>query len=241
MPSAYRLPSLSDRTPPQRRAAGLGLALGINLLLLLMLLGLGVSRTDPAPMSEPTIVTFAPDTAEPPSPASASPAPKPPTTPPVQPRPAAPPPPIVKLPPVDKPALDLLVVSKEELAASDIAALPSPSAGSGSSAGDSQEAGRGPDGQTLYAAEWARRPTNAELGPYLPRNMPDEGWGLIACRTMADRRVEDCVELESYPRTSYLARAVRNAAWQFRVRPPRKNGREMVGEWVSIRIEYNKR
>lgn len=240
MPSAYRLPSASDATPPKRRAAGLALALGINLLLLLALIGLGVSRPDPVPMSDPTIVTLAPDT-EDPSPASAPAAPKPPTTPPPEPRPAAPPPSIVKLPPAERPPLDLLVISKEELAASDIAALPSAPPGAGSSAGDSQEVGRGPNGEILYAAEWARRPTNAELGPYLPRNMPDEGWGLIACRTMADRRVEDCVELESFPLTSYLARAVRNAAWQFRVRPPRKNGREMVGEWVSIRIDYSRR
>ncbi|MEO6359273.1 MAG: hypothetical protein ABIO43_01700 [Sphingomicrobium sp.] len=224
---------------PERRAAGLGLALGINLLLLLALLGLGASRPDPTPMSEPTMVTFEPDTPEPPSPASA-PA-KPPITPPVEPPPAATPPPIVKLPPVKKPALDLLVVSSEVLAASDIANLPPAPQGAGSGADDSEEAGRGPDGQLLYAAEWARRPTNAELNPYLPRNMPEEGWGLIACRTVAGRRVEDCVELESYPRTAYLARSVRNAAWQFRVRPPRKGGREMVGEWVSIRIEYNRR
>ena len=226
--------------PPERRAAGLGLALGINLLLLAMLLGLGVYRPVSVPMSEATVVTFAPDTPESSPPASAPAAPEPPTTPPVEPPPAALPPPIVKLPPVDRPPLDLLVISKEELAASDIAALPSASAGGGSSAGDSQEVGRGPNGETLYAAEWARRPTNAELSPYLPRNMPDEGWGLIACRTIADRRVEDCVELESFPRTSYLARAVRNAAWQFRVRPPRKGGREMVGEWVSIRITYTR-
>lgn len=227
--------------PPARRASGLALALGINLLLLLMLLGLGVSRPDPVPISDPTIVTLTPDTAQSPSPASAAPAPKPPTTPPPEPRPAASPPPIVKLPPVERPPLDMIVVSKEEYPALDIAKMPGASASGGGSAGDSQEAGVGPNGQTLYAAEWARRPTATELGAYLPRNMPAEGWGLIACRTIPDRRVTDCVELESYPRSSYLARSVRNAAWQFRVRPPRKDGKEMVGEWVSIRITYTGR
>jgi protein TonB len=131
--------------------------------------------------------------------------------------------------------MPLLEMSKEEFAASDISKLPKASDGDG--AGDSKVVGHGPNGEVLYAAEWAREPTSAELSGYLPANAPD-GYGLIACRTIPQDRVDDCIELENDPPGSHLARAVREAAWQFRVRPPRRNGKELVGEWVRIRIDY---
>ena len=126
-------------------------------------------------------------------------------------------------------------MSKAEMAAADISNLPKSGVGSGGE--DSEVVGQGPHGEALYAAEWARRPTNAELGGYLPHDAP-EGYGLVACKTMPENRVDDCVELENYPLGSHLARAVREAAWQFRVRPPRKNGRPLIGSWVQIRIDY---
>ncbi len=52
---------------------------------------------------------------------------------------------------------------------------------------------------------------------------------MIACRTVARYRVSDCVEVGSGPP---------GAAWQFQVRPPRKGGKELVGSWVRIRIDY---
>ena len=120
------------------------------------------------------------------------------------------------------------------MAAADIGKLPAEGSGS---AGDSEVVGQGPNGEALYAAQWAREPTNAELAGYLPRNAP-EGYGLIACKTVEGNRVEDCIELANEPAGSRLASAVRQAAWQFRVRPPRKNGRPLVGSWVQIRIDY---
>jgi protein TonB len=135
-------------------------------------------------------------------------------------------------PPHETPWIEM---SKEEMAASDISKMSKSVAGS--SSGDSEAVGRAPNGELLYAAEWARHPTDAELGGYLPRNSQD-GWGLIACRTAEGNRVEDCVELDQSPRGSHLASAVRQAAWQFRVRPPRKNGVPLIGSWVRIRIDY---
>ena len=96
-------------------------------------------------------------------------------------------------------------------------------------------------GKTLYAAEWLREPTDAELGFYMPKTgVPAGSWALIACRTVAGFRVEDCQEMGDSRPGSGLARAVRNAAWQFRVRPPRIDGRYQVGEWVQIRIDFSR-
>jgi protein TonB len=105
--------------------------------------------------------------------------------------------------------------------------------------GDSAEAGSGPHGEKLYAADWYREPTDTELGTYMPHGR--SGWGEVGCRTVARYHVEDCVELAESPRGSGFSRAVREAAWQFLVRPPRVGGKVMVGEWVRIRISLTER
>ena len=234
---SYRLPSTRDRTPLRRRLTGLGLALGVNILLLLVLLTLGVVPM-PLPKAEPgLVVDLLPSPAPSPSRNTARAEAK--QVKQATPRPVPPKP----LPPVpDKPKIPsrnplpmLLQLSSADFAASDISKLPKASDGAG--AGDSEVVGHAPNGEVLYAAEWARHPTNAELAGYLPANAP-EGYGLVACKTIPDNRVDDCIELENYPLGSHLARAVREAAWQFRVRPPRKGGKPLIGEWVRIRIDY---
>lgn len=99
--------------------------------------------------------------------------------------------------------------------------------------------GTGPNGEPLYAAAWYREPYADELRGYLS-TASGAGWGLIACRTVKDYRVEDCVVLGESPVGSGIARAVREAAWQFKVRPPRIGGKDQVGEWVRIRIDYRR-
>lgn len=235
---SYRLPSDRDRTPLQGRLTGLGLAVGVNLLLLLALLTLGVIPVPVSRSAAPLIVDLLPSPSASPSasrsrsPAKAKEA-KEVTPRPVPPKPAQPVPDKPKLPTTNP--LPLLELSSADFAASDISKLPKASDSPG--AGDSAVVGRAPNGEVLYAAEWARHPTDAELSGYLPANAPD-GYGLVACRTIPDDRVDDCIELENYPAGSHLARAVRQAAWQFRVRPPRKGGKLLVGEWVQIRIDY---
>lgn len=143
--------------------------------------------------------------------------------------------------------LNMIVVSRDVFAASDISKLPSRvdragadggSTGDAGSAGDSGSVGKAPNGEPLYQAEWYREPTEAEMAFYLPKNRAISGWAMIACRTATRFHVEDCVELGDSPEGSGLARSVRQAAWQFLVRPPRVGGRALIGAWVRIRYDF---
>lgn len=152
--------------------------------------------------------------------------------------------------PSDPPWIEL---SREQMAAAEIVAIsprpalpsaaPQPMMGPPNTGtpGDTQRVGgQGPHGEPLYAASWYREPYNEELRGYLS-TARGPGWGLIACRTVQDYRVEDCVTVDEYPEGSNIARAVMAAAWQFRVRPPQIGGRPKIGEWVRIRIDYDLR
>ena len=233
--TTYRLSTPYERSPLRRRASGLALALAVNAALILALLTLGVIPLPERQPSRATVVELIPESHSKVA-QKAKAAPR--TNKPVQ----KPPPIILPVKPTIAPpprplenSQPWIEMSHDQLAAADLRNLPQPAPGEG----DSEEVGRGPHGEVLYAAEWAREPTDAELAGYLPRNAPD-GWGLIACKTIPGNRVDDCIELGQSPAGSHLASAVRQAAWQFRVRPPRKNGRPMIGEWVRIRIDYER-
>lgn len=146
-------------------------------------------------------------------------------------------------------AFAIIPVTPSQMAAAEIKPAPKPGAafavpGKGQfgppapgNSGDTKSVGTAPNGQPLYAAAWYREPYDSELAGYLS-TADGPGWALIACRTVPDFRVEDCVGLDEYPNGSHLERAVLAAAWQFRVRPPRLGGTSKYGEWVRIRIDY---
>lgn len=161
----------------------------------------------------------------------------------------------VKLPPVipapdapPMPDLGLLRLTTEELA-SVKSTMGTSRRGRGSGQGkdgeragagidDEAAAGGGPGGERLFDADWYRKPTHTELATYLPATARQTGWGMIACQTTEGYRVENCRELGQAPAGSGFSRAVRQAAWQFRVLPPRIGGRPLIGAWVRIRIDY---
>ena len=238
----YRQTSPYERTPPARRASGMALALGINLLVLLALLGIGGIRPVPMKQDGGTLVfdvaredqAAAQSTPTDPQREKAA------TTRPVLPPPkhVLPVPPTITPPPTGE--LELVELTKQELSKTDeaMAARAGPALAEGSGrGGDSAVVGTGPRGETLYAAEWLREPTDQEVGHYLTPQT-GAGYGVIACKTYPRYRVDDCVALGSVPASSRLDRVLLKAAWQFKVRPPRKNGQPMIGEWVRIRFDY---
>ena len=236
-----------------RRAVGIGAALLAELLLVLLLLTLAPDA--PQPRRERRTVFSMTD--EPPTPEQEEtperdePAPAQAERPVERPVPEPPPVPAAVAPPVPVPIIPL---SPAQMAQADITP-PSPPAppaprrgvagppnvGGGSAFADTPRvSGTGPNGEPLYAAAWYREPYPEELRGYLS-TARGPGWGLIACRTAREWRVEDCVALGEYPEGSNIARSVLAAAWQFKVRPPRIGGELRYGEWVRIRIDYDLR
>ncbi|SKB64799.1 protein TonB [Sphingopyxis flava] len=227
-----------------RRTVAVGLALLITGGLLVLLLSFGFSKRSVIREEAVTLVTL--ETAES---SDASPDPAAPETPPAkttpgraQPEVVAPPPtplrspeapPLLPQPSETPPAAP---ASQAILRPSDGRVYGPPNIG-GSASRDTEQVGTAPNGEPLYAASWYREPSDSELRGYLS-TASGPGWGLIACRTAPDYRVEDCVGLDEYPFGSQINRAVLAAAWQFRVRPPRRNGQLLVGSWVRIRIDY---
>ncbi|RXZ65858.1 hypothetical protein [Pelagerythrobacter rhizovicinus] len=239
------------RPDPKRRALAIVAALGLELLLIGLLLSLGLQDAGEGE-AETTLVRFQARTT--PEPAEDGPEPegedveRSAERPRAEPEEEAPPQPI-RPPPAaasERPAPAVRVapssfdLSKVEAPSSPPRAAAGPAIGppDSGSGGDTPRVGTAPNGEPLYAASWYREPREDELRGYLS-TASGPGWGLIACRTVPDFRVEDCVALEEYPGGSNINRAVLAAAWQFRVRPPRLGGQYQVGAWVRIRIEYD--
>lgn len=236
----------------RQRLAGLAAALILEALVVIALLTLGTGRiVDMAkegvplktfdlsvPSPEPEVPVKAPETE--PVVKKSVPQPKVAEAPPLP----VPPVPTPQTPPTEPAPAPLVQLNSKDLASADLRSFPSaakPRAVAGPPAPPAEADtavvdGRGPNGEKLYAAAWYREPYDSELKGYLSTAQP--GWATIACRTVPDFRVDDCVAVAEWPRGSQLARAVLAAAWQFKVRPPRIGGRSQVGEWVRIRIDY---
>jgi protein TonB len=228
----------------------LAISLALVALLIWMLIHLGL-LPDTLPSKPPGSLTTINVQGDKPSHAAAAKAIKAPT------KHQAPAPTVTKVsPPIPKPKvppppIPWIQMSHDDFASSDISTKPNRAAersasgqgdqgaDNGAAAGNDNGSGGGPQGDRLYNAQWyPHPPTEAEMDFYMPKNgLHANGYGDIACRTVANYRVVDCKELGDSPGSGF-ARAMVNAAWQFRVLPPRVNGKPMVGAWVHIHYDF---
>ena len=224
-----------------QRGLAIGLTIVAELIFLLILLGLGPSSWTERKASRPTTVELIPEDKPKPPPPTASAG----QTAQVLSDEPVPRPPAPRVPPIPNAKSPFLEMSREDFAAADISKLGT-AGGKVAAAGrgkTSANVGTGPGGVALYAADWyPRPPTDAELNGYLPkRSIAPGSWAEVACKTIPGNRVENCQALGESPPGSGLASAIRQAGWQFRIRPPRVNGKPQVGTWVRVHIEFTKR
>lgn len=242
------------RTDAGRRTFGISLALLIEGLLLLLLLSLGSAEQPGVEERGITVVNVRADEVSEEAPEASSPEreqraeERPATEVPPLPQSAEPPlrpaeskvvpiPPAIIPIPLEQPPPAAILPNPARPAPSSKSLYGPPDRGGSSASRDTERVGTAPNGEPLYAAAWYREPRPDELRAYLS-TARGPGWGLIACRTAPDYRVEDCIGLTEYPEGSQINRAVLAAAWEFKVRPPRLGGRTLVGSWVRIRIDY---
>ncbi len=242
----------------RRKLASLAIALALELLIVLLLLTLGAQFAGREDAKEEVTTFKSVEFAAPPEPQPETPPPSEsaaetpqqpvpvPEAPPrpsplaLNPQPAPPPPPPAQAPPQTQPS-----PQPQQRPAPKIGARINPNqvygpadTGNPRTAGDSERVGTASNGEPLYAARWYREPSDQELAGYLS-TAKGPGSALIECRTVPDYYVDDCKLLGESPPGSLIGRAVMAAAWQFRVRPARIGGREQVGSWVRIRIDYS--
>ena len=154
-------------------------------------------------------------------------------------------PPRVQTPKTPDAPSPIIEMSSDDFAASNISKLSSHTAGtgkaSGKGSGSTYGPGQGPGGANLYNAEWYEEPSQGTLAYYLPHGAPPDSWAIIACQTAAHYHVENCVGISESPPGSGLKNALRQASWQFLVRPPNLDGRPLIGSWVKIRFDWTER
>jgi protein TonB len=130
--------------------------------------------------------------------------------------------------------------SHAEMAAADISNIHSSAAsGAGNASaggGGGHGGGAGEGGNSFYNVDWYRKPPHSVFDNYM---RPGQSTGKLAeidCRMIENYHVEDCHEVREIPRGTGMARVMREASWQFLVRPPRLNGKPLLG--TRVRITY---
>lgn len=237
-----------DHESLRRRGVGFAIALLLEALIIIAILSLSMRAGGPAAGTKGlTTFSFEAQSESASSDRSET------KTPIVQKQPPQFSPPIPKalLPPVNPvpappPSPDFIKVSKSDFDAMDLSKFPAGAGSSGDNKGSGQSSkgmmgpGLGPGGAQLYPVAWLREPYDSELAPYLAtvKRIPPGASADIACRMAEHNRVENCQIIGESPRGTGLAKALRLAAWQFLVKPPRINNKPQLGVWVRIHFDF---
>lgn len=238
-----------DRSELRRRSLGMAIALLLEAMFIFAILSLSIRSAGPE-AGRKSLSTFSLNAESAPKTAQKSDTQTPVTTeqqrtfvPPI-PKPLLPPVNPVKVPP---PTPDYIEVSKADFDAMDLSKLKggdkagaSNGTGAGQGPKGSMGPGLGPGGAQLYPVAWLREPYDAELAPYLAavKRVPSGASADIACRMVERNRVENCQIISENPRGTGLAKALRLAAWQFLVKPPRIDNKPQLGVWVRIHFDF---
>ena len=138
--------------------------------------------------------------------------------------------------------LELVELTKQELSKTDEAMARQGGAG-GARHGPRRgfRGGRqGTEGRDALRGRMAARADRAGDQPLYARQRP-AGFGDDRLQDLSAISGRRLLRMGSVPASARLDRELMEAAWQFKVRPPRKNGQAMIGEWVRIRFDYGVR
>lgn len=191
------------RGPARRRAAAFALTIAAHVLIILLLMTLAPPPPRPRVEPRPNIFRILPEPKPVEEPRAIAPKPVKREAGGSQPRAANPRPATATPPPPQasaKSPFGLIPGGMELFDAADIGKLPAhpedrEDGGSGDGAGKSANSGsvygpgEGPGGDRLYDVDWVKRPTNAELSPYMPASVPPGSWAIIACRMVEHYQV----------------------------------------------------
>jgi protein TonB len=113
--------------------------------------------------------------------------------------------------------------------------------GSGIGAPGSGQGRDGPAGRTMTGPDWIVRPTDAQMRTYFPRSAIERrtnGVAWLGCQVDARNRARHCRILGETPRGLGFGAAGLRFSRLFRIRPPRRDGRDQYDAWVRIPIYF---
>ncbi len=131
--------------------------------------------------------------------------------------------------------------SHAEMAAADISNIHSSGStgnANASAGGGGHGGGEGQGGSSFYNVDWYRKPPRTVFDSYMRPGQQTGRMAEIECRMIENYHVEDCHEVREEPRGTGMARVMREASWQFLVRPPRLNGKSLLGTRVHITYTF---